>query len=66
MGNARNTRRLVSSLPTEYNGSTWNYVFNSSSQDASVFGTGVGINGDLYLYLSASRYSSGRVLFYFF
>jgi hypothetical protein len=62
MGNARNTRRLIPSLPTEYNKNTWNYVFNSSSQDATVFGAGVGINGDLYSYISDSRYSSGIVL----
>jgi hypothetical protein len=62
MGNARNTRRLIPSLSTEYNGSTWEFVFNSSSQDATVFGTGVGINGDLYLYVSDSRYSSGITL----
>ena len=62
MGNARNTRRLIPSLSTEYNGNTWKYTFNSSSQDATVFGTGVGINGDLYSYISDSRYSSGLVL----
>ncbi|CAF0989233.1 unnamed protein product [Rotaria sordida] len=58
MGNARNTRRLIPSLSTEYNDSTWKFVFNSSSQDTTVFGTGVGINGDLYLFVSDSRYSS--------
>ncbi len=62
MGNARNTRRLVPSLSTDYNGKNWNYVFNSSSQDTTVFGTGVGINGDLYTFLSESQYSSGSVL----
>lgn len=62
MGNARNTRRLIPSLSTDYSGKSWNYVFNSSSQDTAVFGTGVGINGDLYTYLSDSRYSSGSVL----
>lgn len=62
MGNARNTRRLIPSLSTDYNGNSWNYIFNSSSQDVTVFGTGVGINGDLYTYLSESRYSTGSVL----
>ncbi len=61
MGNARNTRRLNPSLATNYNGSSWNYFYNSSSQDAGVFGVGVGINGDLYSYLSTSRYSTGSV-----
>jgi hypothetical protein len=61
MGNARNTRRLTPSLATNYNGSSWSYVYNSSSQDTTVFGVGVGINGDLYSYLSTSRYSSGSV-----
>jgi len=62
MGNARNSRRLIPSLSTGYNGKSWNYIYNSSSQDATVFGTGVGINGDLYSYLSDSRYSSGLIL----
>ncbi|CAF4294453.1 unnamed protein product, partial [Adineta steineri] len=58
MGNARNTRRLIPSLATEFNGSTWTTIFNSSSQDATVFGAGVGINGDLYLFVTDSRYGS--------
>ena len=59
MGNARNTRRLVPSSVSGYNGNSWNYVYNSSSQDAAVYGVGVGVNGDLYSFLSISRYSSG-------
>ncbi len=70
MGNARNTRRLIPSLATNYSNHSWNFVFNSSSQDTTVFGVGVGINGDLYSYLSASRYSSGLIfkksLFYIY
>ncbi|CAF1253756.1 unnamed protein product [Adineta steineri] len=58
MGNARNTRRLIPSLATEFNGSTWTTIFNSSSQDATVFGAGAGINGDLYLFVTDSRYGS--------
>ena len=65
MGNARNTRRLIPSFPTEFNGSTWTSIFNSSSQDTTVFGTGVGINGDLYLFVTDSRYSSGNIFLVF-
>ncbi|UJR08006.1 hypothetical protein I4U23_012284 [Adineta vaga] len=58
MGNVHNTRRLIPSVSTEYNGTTWTSIFNSSSQDSTVFGTAAGINGDLYLFLTDSRYSS--------
>lgn len=62
MGNVRNTRRLKPSTPTEYTGKNWNYIFNSSSQHTTIFGAGVGINGDLYTYISDSQYSSGLIL----
>lgn len=61
MGNARNTRRLIPSVTTQFHGSNWTLIFNSSSQDATVFGAGAGINGDLYLFVTDSRYSSGNI-----
>jgi hypothetical protein len=65
MGNARNTLRLMPSLTTEFNGSTWTSIFNSSSQDTTIFGTAAGINGDLYFFVTDSRYSSGSILLVF-
>lgn len=61
MGNAHNTRRLIPSTPTGFNGSTWTLTFNASSQDTTVFGAAAGANGDLYLFITDSRYSSGMV-----
>ncbi|CAF1119429.1 unnamed protein product [Adineta ricciae] len=59
MGNVRNTRRLIPSIPTGYNGTTWTLFFNSSTQDKTVFGSAAGTNGDLYLFITDSPYSSG-------
>ena len=59
MGNVRNTRRLIPSIPTGYNGTTWTLFFNSSTQDKTVFGSAAGANGDLYLFITDSPYSSG-------
>ncbi|UJR32505.1 hypothetical protein I4U23_019967 [Adineta vaga] len=58
-GNAQNTFRIVSSLPTNYSKLPWTYEFSLTSQDVTQFGRAAGINGDLYFFQSQIRSHPG-------
>jgi hypothetical protein len=63
-GNSQNTYRIVPSVGTNYSKLPWTYEYNLTSQDVTQFGQGAGINGDLYFFLSETRYHKGK--YYFF
>ncbi len=47
--------RIIPSLSTNNTGQSWIYKYMSSAQD-----TAVGINGDLYLFVSEDRNNAGK------
>ncbi|CAF4985018.1 unnamed protein product [Rotaria sp. Silwood1] len=55
-GNSQNTFHIIPSIATNYSGKTWQYEYNSSSQDLTNLGIGGGVNGDVYFFLSETRY----------
>ena len=59
-GNAQNTYRIVPSMATNYSKIPWTYEYNVTSQDLTQFGRGVGINGDIYFFLSQTRSQPGK------
>jgi hypothetical protein len=61
--NSQNTYRIVPSMATNYSKLPWTYEYNLTSQDVTQFGQGVGINGDLYFFLSEIRSHPGQSLF---
>lgn len=50
MGNAYNTHRRIPTIPTEYNGKSWELVFNLSKSIISIPSMAIGINGDIYFF----------------
>ncbi|CAF3843325.1 unnamed protein product [Rotaria magnacalcarata] len=50
MGNAYNTHRRIPTIPTAYNGESWELVFNLSKSIKSIPSMAVGINGDIYFF----------------
>ena len=52
MGNSCNTHRRVPFLSTNYTGKSWQLTFNASMEIVAVPGLAVGINGDIYLFIS--------------
>ena len=58
-GNPSNSRRLIPSLPTNFTRKSWLFSYMSSAQDIAIQGTAVGINGDLYLFVSQNRNNAG-------
>jgi hypothetical protein len=59
-GNSQNTYRIIPSMATNYSKMPWIYEYNLTSQDVTEFGQGAGINGDIYFFLSETRYHKGN------
>ncbi|CAF2912773.1 unnamed protein product [Rotaria sp. Silwood2] len=50
MGNAYNTHRRILTIPTEYDGKSWELVFNLSKSIKSIPNMAIGSNGDIYFF----------------
>ena len=54
---------LYHQWPLNYSKMPWIYEYNLTSQDVTQFGQGAGINGDIYFFLSETRYHRGNHVF---
>ena len=52
MGNSYNTHRRIPMKVTNFSGAAWQIIFNVSKAVIPKTGMAVGINGDLYLFMS--------------